>query len=268
VSEPEWLVTNRRLWEGWAEAHAGGALYDLQGFVAGRSDLRDWEINEVGPVDGLDLIHLQSHIGTDSLDWARRGANVTALDFSARALRTVRGLANWAGLQVETIEADVYDAVSAVGNRRFDVVYTGVGALNWLPNLDRWATVVAGLLRPGGFLYLYEVHPIVSAMNDEGSMFAEDLIGGAFSRYEGRQGSYGAPDATFEHTAGYERVHGLGELFSAVLDAGLRIESFREFELTPAPVPFLERRPDGLFGFPAGARRFPLSYSMRAAAAN
>ena len=192
---------------------------------------------------------------------------MTALDFSPRALRTVRGLANWAGLTVDTVEADVYDAVRAVGGRRFDIVYTGLGALNWLPNLDRWAQTVASLLRPGGFLYLYEVHPLALAVAEDGMSIAVDLIGTGFARSEGDQGSYGAPDATFDETARFERVHGLGEVLSAVLGAGLRIESFREFDVTPSPAAFLVRRHDGSYGFATDARRFPLTYSLKARSA-
>ncbi|MFT7600391.1 MAG: SAM-dependent methyltransferase [Acidimicrobiales bacterium] len=261
--EPEWLVTNRLLWDGWAAAHAEGTFYDLQGLIAGRKDLRPWELAEVGAVAGKDLIHLQCHLGTDTMDWSRRGATVTALDFSARAMRTVRTMSNWAASPITAIEANVYDAVEAVDGRQFDIVYTGMGSINWLPNLDRWAQVVSDLLRPDGFLYLYEIHPLCAAMNDEGTAIQENLTGAGFERFE-EVGSYGAPHVEFEHNVGFERLHSLSELFSAVIGAGLTIELFREFDLTASPAPFLEKRDDGLYRLPDGAPRFPLSYSLRA----
>jgi hypothetical protein len=44
----------------------------------------------------------------------------------------------------------------------------------------------------------------------------------------------------------------------------MAIELFHEFDVTPAPTPWLERHPDGLYRFPAGMLRFPLTYSLRA----
>ena len=59
------------------------------------------------------------------------------------------------------VEGELYDAVDVLGESRFDLVYTGVGALCWLPDIEQWARVVAGLLRPGGRLHIREGHPIV-----------------------------------------------------------------------------------------------------------
>lgn len=260
-----WLEANRSWWDERVGAHAEGSFYDLQGLIAGRSDLRPWELAEVGPVEGKDLIHLQCHLGTDTIDWVRRGARVTGLDFSSRALNTLSMLGRWAGLELKTVEADVYNAVEAVGDARFDIVYTGVGALSWLPNLDRWADVVSRLLRPGGFLYLYEAHPTFLAMNDDGTGLADASIAAAFERNDKPEvGSYAAPTAEFEHHVTYERVHGLSELFTAVIDAGLSIELFNEFDRSSIPAPFLEQGDDGLYRLPPEAVRYPLSYSLRA----
>lgn len=260
-----WLETNRSWWDERVGPHAEGSFYDLQGLIAGRSDLRPWELAEVGPVEGKDLIHLQCHLGTDTIDWVRRGARVTGLDFSPKALNTLSMLGRWAGLELKTVEADVYRAVEAVGDARFDIVYTGVGALSWLPNLDRWAQVVNDLLRPGGFLYLSEVHPTMMAMNDDGTALVDASIAAAFERDEEPQaGSYAAPSAEFENHVTYERVHSLSELFTAVIDAGLVIELFNEIDRSPVPAPFLKRGDDGLYHLPPGAVRYPLSYSLRA----
>ena len=138
----EWLETNRRLWNEMASIHPSTALYDIEGLVAGRDDLRPWEDEELGPVSGLDLVHLQCHIGSDTIAWARRGARVVGLDFSDEAIAVARDVSTRCGLDVEWVQANVYDAVTALGGRTFDVVYTGVGALGWLPDLARWAEVV------------------------------------------------------------------------------------------------------------------------------
>ncbi|MEZ5378774.1 MAG: class I SAM-dependent methyltransferase [Acidimicrobiales bacterium] len=262
--EPEWLDVNRQLWDAMADAHVDSAFYDLAGLVAGRDDLRPWESREVGPVDGKRLLHLQCHLGTDTIGWARLGARCTGLDFSPRAIGIARMLGRWAGFEMSWVEANVYDAVAALDEQRFDVVYTGVGALNWLPNLDRWAHVVADLVEPGGFLYLYEIHPMAMAMDDTGTRLIDDLIGGPFQRLDDGQGTYAAPDAELEVTESFERVHSIDEILSAVLGAGLVIEHYREFDATPSPAPYLERGTDRLYRFPDGATRFPLTFSLRA----
>ena len=261
----DWRATNRAMWDERVPAHAAGELYDLDGLVAGRDDLRPWEDAELGPLSGRRLIHLQCHIGTDTVALARRGAATVGLDFSEPALAVAAELARRCQLDITWVRADVYDAGSAVGDERFDVVYTGMGALGWLPDLDRWARVVAALLRPGGMLYVTELHPMWNALGDDGRTICQPAIGAGFTRWdEGDQGSYGAPDAIFEHTASWERLHTTGDLLSAILGAGLRIELYHEHDATPSPTPWLVRGDDGLYRFPPDMHPFPLCYSLRA----
>jgi SAM-dependent methyltransferase len=270
TTDDDWRTTNQRWWDERAPAHAGpDSVYDIDGFVAGRDDLRPFEDDELGPVDGLDLVHLQCHIGTDTICWARRGARVVGLDFSAPALGAASELALRCGVTVGWVRSDVYDAVAALDRRTFDVVYTGIGALNWLGDLDRWAATVHDLLRPGGRLYLVEVHPMYSALGDDGRTLREDAVTGAYRIWDEEDDpdaatSYGAPGATFEQTAAWERLHPLGDVVSAVLDAGLELELLHEWDSTPVPTTWLERRDDGLWHFPADATPFPLTYSLRA----
>ena len=261
----DWHSTNRAMWDERVPAHATSELYDLDGVVAGRDDLRPWEDRELGSLQGLHAIHLQCHIGTDTVALARRGAITVGLDFSAPAVAVAAGLSRRCGLDIEWICADVYDAVEAAGNRRFDVVYTGVGALCWLPDIYRWARVVAALLRPGGILYVSELHPMWGALVEDGKTICQPAIGAEFTCWDdGEQGSYAAPEATFQHTASWERLHSTGDLLSAVLDAGLRIELYHEHDATPSPTPWLVRGDDGLYRFPPGMHSFPLCYSLRA----
>jgi SAM-dependent methyltransferase len=233
--------------------------------VGGQDQLRPWEDAEVGPVTGLDLIHLQCHIGTDTVAWARRGARVVGLDFSPAALAVASDLAERCGVTIDWIESDVYDAPAAAGTRRFDVVYTGIGALGWLPDLAPWARAVRDLLRPGGALYLLEVHPMWVALGADGTTLGQHALGARFQLWDaGTRGSYAAPEAVFASSATYERLHAISDVMTAVLDAGLRIELFHEFDVTPAPTPWLQKRSDRLYHFPEGHWRFPLVYSVRA----
>jgi SAM-dependent methyltransferase len=260
----DWRNDNRAMWEERVPAHAGSSLYDLDGVVRGRDDLRPWEDGELGSIDDLDLIHLQCHIGTDTVALARRGARTVGLDFSPAALAVAANLAERCRLDIDWVCSDVYDAIPAVAGRRFDVVYTGVGALGWLPDLRRWARVVAGLLAPGGFLYVTELHPMWVALVEDGRTVCQDAIDAPFTRWDDVQGSYAVPGAVFANTATWERLHSISDLLSGVLEAGLRIELFHEFDVTPSPSPWLERGGDGLYRFPSGMHRFPLSYSLRA----
>ena len=261
----DWLAENRASWDAVAPAHACGAFYDLPGFVAGRDDLRPFEDAELGPVDGLDLVHLQCHLGTDSLSLARRGARVVGLDLSPESVAVARRLAADTGLAAEFVAGDVYDAVRVLGGRRFDVVYTGIGALCWLPDLDGWAAVVAGLLRPGGVLYLVEVHPLVNAVGEDGWVISTDLAGGGFVR-EVYAGSYAAGAEEVGQRAAWFRDWSVGEVVTAVAAAGLRVELLAEQTVTDNPLPWLERGPDRLSRFPAGRPVYPVTFSLRARA--
>jgi SAM-dependent methyltransferase len=264
-----WRTVNRRWWDERAPAHAAGSVYDVEAFVAGRDDLRPFEDDELGPVDGLDLVHLQCHIGTDTICWARRGARVVGLDFSPPALEAAGDLARRCGVAAEWVLSDVYDAVTALDGRRFDVVYTGIGAINWLPDLGRWAATVHDLLRPGGRLYLVETHPMWNALGDDGRTLREDAITGAYRVWDDQDdpdaaASYGAPGATFDQQTAWERLHPLGDVMSSVLGAGLELELFHEWPYTPAPTTWLEHRDDDLWHFAADAIPFPVMFSLRA----
>lgn len=186
------------------------------------------------------------------------------LDFSPRAVATARDLARDCGLHAEFVCANVYDAAGALGGRHFDIVYTGIGALNWLPDLPRWAQVVADLVRPGGLLYLVEIHPMVLAMVKDGRTLSQDVFGAAYSRWDSAAGNYAAPDAEMSNTIGYERAYSLGEVVSSVLDTGLHLEMLHEHGYTNAPWPWCVRDGDGWYRLPHGWPKFPLAYSLRA----
>jgi 2-polyprenyl-3-methyl-5-hydroxy-6-metoxy-1,4-benzoquinol methylase len=260
----EGRLANRAWWDEAAPLHARSALYDLDGFRAGRNDLRPFELAELGPVAGRDLLHLQCHIGTDTLSWARHGARVVGLDFSGASLEVARDLANDCRIDAEFVCSDVYDAVDALGGRAFDVVYTGIGALGWLPDLTRWAEIAHALVRPGGVLYLVEIHPMARAVIMDGHTLSHDILDAEYRAWDQPGGTYAAPDARLEHTITYEREHALSDVLSAILDAGLALELFHEQSFTDVPWPWGGRGDDGYFRVPDDGPRFPLTYSLRA----
>ncbi len=263
--QEEWREKNRESWDERVPIHASGEFYDVASFKAGEERLQPFEIAEVGDVSCKDLLHLQCHFGIDTLSWARRGARVAGLDFSGPAVATARSLASELGLDATFVQSDVYEAVQALEGRSFDVVYTGRGALNWLPDLGRWAGVVAALVRPGGFLYLSEFHPFTDVFGDEDLTVEHDYFQGPEPQVWDEPGTYADLEAETEHNLTYEWNHPLGEVVGAVISAGLTLELLSEYDYTMFPRwPFLEKSGFDTYRPPEGTPRLPLMYSLRA----
>ncbi|MEV0229596.1 class I SAM-dependent methyltransferase [Nonomuraea sp. NPDC050786] len=261
----DYLAVNRANWNARVPIHVASDFYDVEGFKAGRNAIRSFERDEVGDVAGRSLVHLQCHFGLDTLSWARLGAEVTGLDFSESAIEQARALAAECGIPARFVTADVYDAVEALGGATYDIVYTGIGALVWLPDLTRWAETVARLLKPGGFLYLAELHPFADILDEEtGAVVTHDYFEKGPHVWEYPHTYTGSE--VLEHQTSVQFQHGLGEVVSAVTAAGLRVEFLHEHDQT-----FFRRFAtlvvsDGAHRFPEGAPRVPLVYSLRASA--
>jgi 2-polyprenyl-3-methyl-5-hydroxy-6-metoxy-1,4-benzoquinol methylase len=262
-SEPG-TAANLAWWQEVAPLHAASEFYDLDGLRSGQDRMRPFEVDELGDVAGRDLVHLQCHIGTDTVAWARRRARVVGLDFSSNSIEVAQRLAVECGTVVEFVCSDVYDAPTALGHRQFDVVYTGIGALNWLPDLTAWAGVVHELLRPGGVLYLAEIHPVVHGVAEDGRTLVHDIIDAGYEGYTAPGGSYAVPDAELSNRITFERTHAVSEVLTAVLDTGLTVELVGEHSYTNAPWPWTVRGDDGYFRLAPGWPRYPLVYTVRA----
>lgn len=268
------LDTNRANWDDRAAAHAvrTGFGYGVQRYIddpALLSDVVGFDRERLGDIAGLAAVHLQCHIGTDTLSLARLGARVTGLDFSPVALAEARALVAETGDAVEFVESDVYSALAVLPRAGFDLVYTGIGALCWLPSIEKWAEVVAGLLVPGGRLFIREGHPILWAM-DEGLGDDLHLRFPYFEQQEPLEwdddSSYVATDRPIAHTKTYEWNHGIGEIVTALLNAGLTLTMLVEHDSVPweaLPGQMIER-PDGEFALGERAGVAPLSYTIQA----
>jgi SAM-dependent methyltransferase len=266
--DPAHAALNRRAWDERVGLHVTSEFYDLEGIVAGRSSLHPFEADELGEVDGCDLVHLQCHLGTDTISWARLGASVTGLDFSEPAIDAARSLAERCGIEARFVVADVYDAPDALG-ATYDVVYTGLGALCWLKDLHAWAKVVDRLLRPGGRLYLLEFHPLLSALSMEGP-WLDPTWGGYFFEPEGF-----VDDSTADYASGtlpsasttIEWAHPLGDVVTTLVEAGFEIRRLVEHDVIAyAPWDVLEPVPGEakIWRLPAGQPKIPLEYSLLA----
>jgi SAM-dependent methyltransferase len=259
----DWRGLNRANWDDRVPVHLASDFYDIEGFRNGADSVRPWEVAQVGDVSGKRLVHLQCHVGLDTLSWARRGALVTGLDFSVPAIEAARSLAADLGIDASFVVADVYDAVTALGGQRFDVVYTGTGALVWLPDISGWARVVAALLAPGGFLYLVEGHPFAQILDYEtGTTIAYDYFD---DQPDVNDCPYTYADGpALEHSRNVQFQHQLGQIVTALATVGLRIDFLHEYDHDGfRRYESLERHGDE-FRFPEGRPRVPLMFSLRA----
>lgn len=260
---PEWRDANRRHWDARVPIHLAGDFYDVASFRAGGVVLRPFELEDVGDVAGRELVHLQCHFGQDTLSWARLGAKVTGLDFSAPAIEAARTLAAEIGVAARFEVGDVYDAPGILG-QQYDLVYTGLGALCWLPDLARWADVVASLVRPGGIVYLAEFHPITDTLADEDLVVTRPYFDGGVPAVWDEPGTYADPDAGTAHNLCYEWVHPVSAVVDSLLQRGLLLERFREHDYTLfRRWPFLVQEGRDIYRMPADRPNLPLMYSVR-----
>jgi SAM-dependent methyltransferase len=234
----DYLDVNRANWDERVPAHVASPSYHVADFLADPSYLSEvvrFDSARLGDVSGLRGVHLQCHIGTDTVSLARLGARMSGLDFSAPAIEQAQSLAERIGLTVDFHVADAYDAVQVLGAASYDFVYTGIGALCWLPDIQRWAEVVAGLLKPGGRLFVREGHPMLWAL--EAGQGVPEVRYSYFETadalvFDGG-GTYVQTDAEFSTTMTHEWNHGLGETITAVQQAGLVFDSLTEHDSAP-----------------------------------
>ncbi|MFF4079921.1 class I SAM-dependent methyltransferase [Streptomyces sp. NPDC001777] len=264
-----WHEANRAFWDERVPIHVGSDYYDLAAFRAGKDGLRDFEPVEVGDVTGKSLLHLQCHIGVDTLSWARHGAGpVVGLDLSEPAVEAARVLARELGFDQDRaafVAADVHDAAAVVPDTSYDIVYTGIGALNWLPDIGRWAEVAASLVAPGGFLYLVEFHPMADCFDDATGAKVEYDYFTRDAWVDDTPGTYADLEAPTVHNRTVEWQHPIGEVVSALAANGLRIDFLNEHDVSLVPrFEALDRQDDGYYRFPAGRPRIPLMYSLKA----
>ncbi|MHC4713226.1 MAG: class I SAM-dependent methyltransferase, partial [Planctomycetota bacterium] len=246
----EHLEANRELWETMTPIHLRAASYDVPGFKAGRCTLPQLVLDEVGDVSGRSLLHLQCHFGLDTLSWARKGATVTGADFSENAISAARSLASELGIAAEFVCCNIYDLPDHLVGE-FDVVFTSMGVLHWLPDIENWARVVSHFARRGGFFYIYEHHPSAGVFDDDPAATEPRVKYPYFKtgeplRFEG--GATYASGETFEPRVSYEWPFSLSEVVNSLVSEGLRIEFLHEFpHITYKSHAWLEEGADGLW---------------------
>jgi SAM-dependent methyltransferase len=255
------------MWDERVPLHAASDFYDVDGFKAGRPQVEPFEIDELGALGGLRLAHLQSHLGLDTLDLVRihPTLDATGLDFSARAVESAQRLTGELGLgeRARFVQADVHQAADVLGRHRFDVVYTGKGALCWVPDLRAWAEQCADLLRPSGWLYVCEFHPVGYCLGEDAPVVTGDYFNTSAQGFD-EAGSYAAPAAATVHNLSFEWTHPLPQVFEALLGTGFALRFFHEWEHTLFRLNrWLVKGPDRRYRWP-GPGRLPLMYSLKA----
>jgi SAM-dependent methyltransferase len=267
TDEAEYLAANRDNWNDRATVHLASNFYDVAGWLREERGPRQCELEALGDVSGLRLVHLQCHFGLDTLALARAGARVTGLDFSPVAIAAASDLAERAGLSERSrfVCANVYDAVEALGGETFDIVYVSLGAVNWLPSIVRWAAVVGALVAPGGRLYLHDTHPLPGALSDDDLSFVYSYYEEAEPYVDDSNVTYTGTGETIAHRRSYDWNHSLGEIVTALIDHGLRITRLTEHDWAPwQRWPFLVAVGYHQWTMPPDRPRIPLSFTLLA----
>ncbi len=262
------MSTNRVFWDDRVEAHWRSGMYtrDAEALRGGGHCLREHILQTVGDVKDKSLVHLQCHMGMETLSWARLGAEVAGLDFSRPAIDKAEQLRDELGLKAEFHCESLYDAPKVI-DRRFDIVFQSIGSICWLPDLAGWAKVISAMLNDGGRYVLNECHPFSDVLEqppgtshlqpvnayfgDEGIVFNEG-------------GTYADPDAAFEHNKTVEYIYPLGDVVTSLIEAGLTINRVSESPLCVFPrYAMMERIAPDTWELPEPMRgKLPMSYTL------
>lgn len=261
LSHDNYLNINRRLWNGRTQHHYQSKFYDNAGFIAGKNTLNDIELPLLGNLQGKTVAHLQCHFGQDSLSMARMGASVTGIDLSDEAIKIATQQAQLIGMPARFIVSDVYGIDPSLDNS-FDIVFSSYGTIGWLPDMQRWAAVVARLLKPGGHFVFAEFHAAVW-------MFDNDFTHVAYSYFNREQiietetGTYADRDADLSLQS-VTWNHDLGEVLQSLLDAGLHLQVFREYDYSPYNcLANMVDTGDGKFMIKGMEGKLPLVYALK-----
>lgn len=259
-----YVSVNKSLWNAWAAINHKSEFYDVDSFKSGKSSLNSIEIEEVGDVTSKSLLHLQCHFGMDTISWARRGALVTGVDFSEKAIEIARSLSRDTGVEATFLCSDIYELPNVLEGE-FDIVFTSYGVLSWLSDLNRWAEIVARFLKPGGLFYIVEFHPVLMMLDEEtGTTFKYPYFPTAEPFMMVEKGSYADQHADFTGNS-YMWAYGLGDIINALISAGLSIEFMREVPYSAYNIfPFMKEDSEGRWIVKDSLYPLPLMFSIKA----
>lgn len=258
-----YFSANKELWNNKTDVHIKSAFYNVDEFKAGNTSLNPIELQELGDVTGKKLLHLQCHFGMDTISWARLGAVTTGLDFSDKAITAAKEMASELGVNSQFVCANVYDAGLHI-KEKFDIVFTSYGTIGWLPDLDKWAAVIAQRLKPGGIFYMVDFHPIVWMFDDKFSYFKYPYFNTGNPIEEENSGTYADRTADLKDKE-YGWNHSISDILNALINAGLTISFFNEHPDSPYEC-FSNMLKTGPASFQIAGmeNKIPLLYSIKA----
>lgn len=275
IDPGEAFAANQASWDERASIHANSGDYRMKELVDDPAALSDVAAQDLpvlaahlpgGSLTGLDVVHLQCHIGTDTLSLARAGGTLTGVDFSPASLAIARDLAARAGSLISYVESNVEQAARAVGEQ-FDVVYTSIGTICWLPDLTVWAQNVADLLQPGGIFYFRDSHPMLHTLDDMGeqpfTVTTRYFANAATQEFDDYETYAGGESATLRNTRNYDWPHAMSETVQALLGAGLRLTWLDEGRSLPwEALPQMSAQGSDYVLDPPWDLRVPLTYTI------
>ncbi|MEO1517841.1 MAG: class I SAM-dependent methyltransferase [Bacteroidota bacterium] len=258
----DYLSINKASWNKRAEVHYDSDFYDNDAFISGKNSLNDIELDLLGDVKGQSALHLQCHFGQDTISLSRMGAKAVGVDFSEVAVEKARKLADITQQDASFICSDVY-GLTDVLDETFDIVFSSYGTIGWLPDIRAWGQLVARYLRPGGRFIFAEFHPVVWMFDDDFTKVSHRYFQDA-PIVEQMEGSY--TDRNAPISAQYVSWnHGLGEVLSSLLEAGLEIKAFREYDYSPYNcLNGMEEIEAGRYRIQAMGNKIPLVYAIEA----
>ncbi|MCK5400013.1 MAG: class I SAM-dependent methyltransferase [Flavobacteriaceae bacterium] len=258
----KYFQTNKTTWNKKVKVHTKSEMYDIEAFKKGKSSLMSYELEALGDVTDKSLLHLQCHFGQDTLSWSRLGAKSVGIDISNEGIKMAQKLNDELGLDVEFICCNVLDASKYVAET-FDIVFTSYGVIGWLPDLKPWGQLIAERLNKGGTFFIAEFHPIVWMFDYlEGKTIMKYAYQQNEVIYEEYEGTYADIDSKMISKE-YGWNHGLGEVISALIEAGLHIEYLKEYDESPYNVlPDLVETESGMYELKD--KLYPLIFTLKA----
>ncbi len=254
--------TNKNTWNTKVGIHAKSEFYDLTSFKNGKSSLNSYEIEALGEISGKSLLHLQCHFGQDTLSFSRMGAKCTGVDIAEEGIILAKQLNSELALDASFVCCNVLDTSKHISDT-FDIVFTSYGTIGWLPDLKPWAKMISERLKPGGFFYIVEFHPIawmfdytVSPPVMKYGYHQKEAI------YEEYEGTYANSDSKMISKE-YGWNHSLSEVITSLTEAGLHIDYLKEQDASPYDVfPDLQKNSAGLYELPN--KLYPLLFEVKA----
>jgi len=232
MEQNNYLEVNKHSWNNRVDAHVNSEFYNMEGFLKGETSLKNIELDLLGDIRGLKVLHLQCHFGQDTISLSRMGADVTGIDLSDKAIDKAREIATQLNVNTKFICCDIFELPKLL-DEKFDIVFTSYGTIGWLPDMNKWADIVARYKKPEGKFVFVEFHPAVW-------MYDDDFKGINYNYFntgpivEVETGTYADKSADISQKYVMWN-HGMSEVVNSLISSGLKIERMEEYNYSPYP---------------------------------